>query len=104
MSARRRLENRRSSLSFSFSVGGLRYSATFSRFDNGDLAEVFLNSHRANSAADVSARDAAVLVSLCLQHGVELATIKRALMRNADGTGSGPVACALDIIVGKEPR
>jgi hypothetical protein len=42
MSERRRLPNKRASESFSFEVGGLRYSATFSRFGDGDAAEIFL--------------------------------------------------------------
>ena len=50
-----------------FEVRGLRYSATFSRFDDGRIAEIFLNNHRVNSGADVNARGAAVVASLALQ-------------------------------------
>jgi hypothetical protein len=104
MSARRRLQNRRPSESFSFQVGGLKYTATFSRFDNGDIAEIFLGNGRAGSDVDSAAKDSAVVCTIALQHGVPVEIIRRALMRNNDGTASGPLAAALDIIVGKEPR
>ena len=99
---RRRLPNKRPSESFSFEVGGLRYTATFSRFSDGSLGEVFLNNHRVNSGADVNARDAAVVASIALQHGVPVETIRKALMRNADGSASGPLAAALDLICGDQ--
>ena len=80
----------------------LRYTATFSRFADGRIAEIFLNNHRVNSQADVNARDAAVVASICLQAGVDINTIRKALMRNADGSASGPLGRALDLICEKE--
>ena len=92
--ARRRLPNRRRSENFA-------YTCTFSRFpDTGEIAEVFLNNHKVNSHADVSARDAAVVCSIALQGNVPIDTIRRALIRNADGTASGPLGVALDLICG----
>ena len=41
MTSRQRLPNRRASLTFGFEVGGLRYTATVSRFADGRLGEVF---------------------------------------------------------------
>jgi ribonucleoside-diphosphate reductase alpha chain len=72
MTARQRLPNRRGSISFSFRVGGLSYSATYSKFHDGRVAQVFLQNHRTNSGADVNARDAAIAASLALQCGVDL--------------------------------
>jgi hypothetical protein len=99
--ARRRLPNRRHSENFSFRCNELAYTCTFSRFPNTDeIGELFLNNHRVNSHADVNARDAAVIFSIAAQHNVPIETIRRALMRNADGTASGPLGAALDIILG----
>jgi hypothetical protein len=98
MTARQRLDNRRASESFNFEAGGLKYAATFSRYPDGRLAEVFLTNHKAGSASDTNARDAAVVCSLALQFGVPLETIRKALMRDPAGRASGPLAAALDLI------
>jgi hypothetical protein len=100
MPSRQRLSNRRPSTTFDFEAGGLRYTATVSRFADGRLGEIFLANHKPNSAADVNARDAAIICSLALQHGTDLEVIRGALTRNVDGEASGPLAKALDIITG----
>jgi hypothetical protein len=46
----------------------------------------------------LNARDAAVAASLLLQHGCHLDTLRRALTRNSDGSASGPLAHALDLL------
>jgi hypothetical protein len=46
----------------------------------------------------VAASDADVVVSIALQHGVTLKTIRHALARNGDGGAAGPVAAALDLL------
>jgi hypothetical protein len=52
--------------------------------------------------AGINASDASVLWSIARQHDVPLDTLQKALMRNADGSGTGPLACALDTISGRE--
>jgi hypothetical protein len=93
---RERLSNRRPALTFDLQVGGLRYTATVGRFPDGRIAEVFLNNHKSNSAADVNARDAAIAV----QHGADPDAIRRALSRYSRGNASGPLGAALDRILG----
>lgn len=100
--ARRRLPDRRASETFDLEAQGLSFTATVSRFDDGSLAEIFLQNHKAGSMAGINAQDAAVLASLALQHGVPLDVIRRALMRDARGRASGPLGCALDRIAGEE--
>jgi hypothetical protein len=75
---RQRLSNRRRlSESFPLELHGLRYTATFSRFDDGRIAEVFLQNHKPGSQSDSNARDAAVAASLALQFGCPLETLRR---------------------------
>jgi hypothetical protein len=97
--SRKRLPNRRASVTFDIEMVGLHYRATISRFPNGDLAEVFVSNHKAGNAADVAARDAGILVSLCLQHGCSVQTIAKALSRNTDGSASGVIGAVLDKII-----
>jgi hypothetical protein len=48
--ARQRLPARRASESFSFEVGGLRFTATASRYTDGRIAELFLDTTRPGRA------------------------------------------------------
>ena len=96
MTTRRRLPNRRASLTFDVTSQGLRFSCSASWFADGTLAEVFLQNHKAGSMAGINAQDSAVVCSLALQHGVPLHVIRHALMRDPQGRPSGPFAAALD--------
>ena len=96
MTARRRLPNRRASESFEIDAQGLAFTATVSRFDDGGVAEIFLQNHKAGSAAGINAADSAVVASIALQYGVPLDVIRRALMRDSHGRASGPLGVALD--------
>jgi hypothetical protein len=101
MSGRERLPDRRGNESFSFELNGLRFTATVSRFADGRIGELFLNNHKFGNQADTNARDAAILLSFALQHGADLETIRRALCRDSQGRALGPIAEALDRIVGR---
>jgi hypothetical protein len=86
--ARRYLPNRRLSIAFTFEFESHRYRATASRFDDGDLAEIFLDTEKAGTPLQLNAETAAILASLCLQHGVDAKTIMHSV--------NGPIAVALD--------
>jgi hypothetical protein len=100
---RSRLPNRRASESFTLEVAGLRYSATVSRFTDGRIGELFLSNHKTNSAADVNARDAAIVFSFAVQHGANPEKIRRALCRDNQGRASGPLGAAVDVPMGRKP-
>ena len=97
---RRKLSNRRPSITFNFQCNALAYSATISRYPNGDLAEIFINNTKVGSDSDSAAKDSAVVCSLALQHGVPVNAIRKALLRDSRGKASSPLGCALDIIAG----
>jgi hypothetical protein len=97
VSARQLLPNRRLAATFDFEVAGLRYTAT-AGFFAGQLRELFINNHKGGSAADVNARDAAIMFSIAVQCGADPELIRKALTRNGNGTASGPLAAALDHI------
>ena len=95
---RRRLANRHASENFSFELGGLRFTATVSRFPDGKVAELFLNNHKSGNHSDIIARDAAIILSFALQYGADIEAIRKALCRDAVGHALGPVGTALDLI------
>jgi hypothetical protein len=101
MTARMRLPDRRPAETFELTAGGLKYTCTIGRFPDGRLAEVFLINHKAGSHADTSARDAAITFSIAVQHGADPETIRNALCRDSYGRASGPLAAALDLIMGE---
>ena len=98
LSKRERLPNRRLSESFAFELEGLRFTATISRFEDGRVAELFLNNHKAGNQADTNARDAAILLSIALQHGAGLESIRKALCRDSAGLPLSPIGMALDLL------
>jgi hypothetical protein len=97
---RNRLANRRASTTFELEVGGLHYVVTASRFNDGQLAEIFIGNHKSNSGADVNARDCGVVCSIALQFGADVETIRRALSRDSHNRPSGVLAAALDLVAG----
>ena len=97
MTTRQRLSNRREHELIDFEHGGIRYTAGVGRFEDGTLAEIFLNTAKHGTALDVIARDAAA-ASLLLQHGCSVDTLRQALTRNSDGSASGPLVHALDLL------
>lgn len=82
------LPNRRASITRTFWCDGFQYRATASRFPDGSLAEIFLDCGKAGSAVQTQAENAAVLVSLLLQHGVSCDDIRSKV--------TGPIAEALN--------
>jgi hypothetical protein len=96
MTDRTRLPNRRPSTTFAVECNGLSYLATISRFADGRLAEIFISNAKAGSHSDSAAKDAAVVCSIALQHGVPVDVIRHALLRDAHGNPSSPLGAALD--------
>jgi hypothetical protein len=99
MQLRRRLPQRRFHELLDFEHAGHRYTAGLGYFETGQLAEIFINvPGRSGSAVEAMARDAAILTSICLQHGASMETIRHALTRNSDGCASGPLGVVLDLL------
>jgi hypothetical protein len=96
--SRERLPNRRPCTTFAFELNGLHYQATIGFFPDNRPGEIFLNQDHSDSLADVLASDAAIAVSLALQHGCSIKTMKHALKRNSQGEPSSPIGTALDRI------
>ena len=73
---------------------------TLSRFDDGRVAEVFVREwYGSGTALEAEARDASVLLSLALQFGAPLETVKRALSRYDDGRPCGVIGAVVDTLL-----
>jgi ribonucleoside-diphosphate reductase alpha chain len=89
MSTRERLPNRRSSTTFAIESRGLAFTVTVSAFDSGELAEVFITNHHAQSGAGIMASDGAIAASLALQFGCPADVLRKALSRDSGGRANG---------------
>jgi len=93
---RKRLPNRRAATSFNVEHNGIRYVATYARFADGGVGELFISTNRAGSSLDECVRDSGVATSLALQHGCSLDTLRGAVLRNVDGSPATALAAAID--------
>ena len=95
---RERLPDRRPSEVVDFWHDNLEYTASYSRFDDGRLAEVFMDTRKVGTSAGHVARDAALAASLALQHGCTAQELRASLTRLTSGEPAGPLAVLLDLI------
>ena len=85
------LNNRRGNELFDIEHDGQRYTVGVGHFPSGKPAEVFINSPKVGTAADINARDGAILLSLLMQYGVDIGAVAHSLTRSSDGRPSGPI-------------
>src|SRR3981189_2093758 len=98
MTVRERLPNRRRCESFEFRHAGLDFTLAAGFYPDGRVAEIFLSSHKPGSPIEAVARDAAVTVSIALQFGADLETIRQALTKDHDGRPATALGAALDAL------
>jgi hypothetical protein len=102
MTERQRLPNRRSAIAFEIEHAGHRYRMHVGHFCDGAIGEVFIDSAKQNSALDAFGADAAILISLLLQHGADLSEIGHALRRSPDGVAASLIGAAVDRLAALE--
>lgn len=98
MNARRNLPQRRSAVTMNIEHNGVRFRLTAGHYETGELGEIFLNAHCANSTFDAFLGDAAILASQLLQRGCTLNEIRHSLKRDGQGRAASPIGAALDAI------
>ena len=96
--ARRRLPDRRGSVTFDVEVFALCFTVTASHFPDHSLGEIFIQDHKADFGAGIMASDGAIAASLALQFGCPVEVLRKALSRDARGNPTGPLGSALDLI------
>jgi hypothetical protein len=87
MTERERLPDRRGAELVDFEHEGRRWTATFGRFANGRIAELFIDGSKEAPIVEL-AQESAIVASLALQGGCALETLRHALA----GRGVGPLA------------
>jgi hypothetical protein len=95
---RRILPQRRRAETFTVVHWNQPFVVTVGFFDDGALGEVFVDSRKTGDDVKAIARDAAVLLSLALQHGVLVEAIKHAVTRDSNGAPSSILGAVVDRI------
>jgi hypothetical protein len=95
---RKRMPHRRAAETIASEHRGASFTMTTGRYEDGRLGEVFINAGHANSALDAIISDAAIAISLALQFGCPLDTIRHALKRDSQGIAASPIGAALDLV------
>jgi hypothetical protein len=103
MSARQRLPNRRACESFNIRHDGFAFTASAGFYPGGRVAEIFLSSDKPGSPVEAAARDSAIAVSIALQFGADLETIRAALTKDHDGSPATVIGAALDKLAERAP-
>ena len=62
------------------------------------IQELFISAGKSGAAMETMSRDAAVLISIALQHGAPIETMRHAITRNVDGSPQGPIGHLLDLL------
>ena len=96
MTARRRLPHRRGAIALDIEHAGHRYRMHVGYFPDGAVGEVFVDATKQNSTLDALAADAAVLLSLLLQHGALPAEIGHALRPSPNGAPARLIGAVVD--------
>jgi hypothetical protein len=103
MSTREILPSRRANETLSFETrDGIAVLVTVGFAPDGRIAEIFLNADRANSMLDALLSDAAIIVSIALQHGCTVRQLAHAVKRDARGLASSVLGAVLDRVAQPE--
>jgi hypothetical protein len=96
MSTRRILPQRRSAETFQLRFWNQPVSVTVGYYEDGAPGEIFVDAGKTGQDVQSTARDAAVVLSLALQHGATVATIKHAVTRSGNGEASSILGAIID--------
>lgn len=78
---------------------GKDYDVSCGHYLDGRPAEIFVHSTKAGSDVQIVANDAAILMSLALQYGAPLQTIRSAMAREENGNAQSIIGQVADVFV-----
>lgn len=99
---RESLPPRRFAENISFTIGRIPYVATLGFHEDGRIGEVFVAGPKSGSDAEINASDAAAILSIAMQHGVNPEVFRHAVKRDSRGIPTGPIGVVVDLLAGGE--
>jgi hypothetical protein len=94
--SRRILPQRRSAETFQLRFWNQPVSVTVGYYEDGTPGEIFVDAGKTGQDVQSTARDAAVVLSLALQHGATVATIQHAVTRSGNGEAASILGAIID--------
>jgi ribonucleoside-diphosphate reductase alpha chain len=74
------------------------FTVTVGFYSDGTIGEVFIDAGKSGQDIQNTARDAAVVLSLALQHGTPIETIRHAVTRNSAGGPASILGAIVDAL------
>ena len=99
---RRTLPQRRAAETFTLRFWSQNFTITIGRYSDGVIGEVFIDGGKTGQDIQSTARDAAVVLSLALQHGTPIETIRHAVTRNGSGEAASILGATVDCLPASE--
>jgi hypothetical protein len=96
--SRQTLPQRRRAETFTVVHWNQPFVVTVGFFDDGTPGEVFVDSRKTGGDVEAIARDAAVVISLSLQHGAAVETLRHVVTRNSNGAPSSILGAVIDAL------
>ena len=93
---RRVLPQRRAAETFDLRFWNQPFTVTVGFYPDGTPGEVFIDGCKTGGDVEAIARDAAVLLSLALQHGATIETVRHAVTRNGGGEAASILGATVD--------
>jgi hypothetical protein len=92
----RRILPRRSAETFQLRFWNQPVNVTVGYYEDGTPGEIFVDAGKSGQDVQSTARDAAIVLSLSLQHGATFETIRHAVTRSADGAAASILGAIAD--------
>ena len=95
---RQTLPQRRAAETFDLRFWNQSFTVTIGFYDDGTPGEVFIDGGKTGQDVQSTARDAAVVLSLALQHGTPIETIRHAVTRGASEEPASILGAIVDAL------
>ena len=95
---RRVLPQRRAAETFDLRFWNQSFTVTVGFYPDGTPGEVFIDGGKTGQDIQSIARDAAVVLSLALQHGTPIEAIRHAVTRSGSGEAASILGAIVDVL------
>jgi len=95
---RENLPNRRPCETIAIRHNGAAVTASIGRYPDGRPAELFLNSGKIDSDLDCLMADAAVAISIALQHGAPVEALRHSMKKDPRGGAVSAIGVAITLL------